>query len=232
MAAANGTRTAAMLGHEERRISRADRGRWVQLRGVSTASRLLGQCRRSRRRWRRRNLRILWRNGRLYSQMAPPILAGSGGFRRHRLVYRLHCRPIGSFFTTARTNSRAVSLRDWIRLQFRRKKAFSHMRLYQDTVRVEYRQGTPHFFFRVKQKYSFNLCNLLSWQCRHLTNVVVAITRNTGSFSLTIVTCCFCKVKHFYLPFTPWRRYHGFIKFSKIIHPRSLLVSFDENPLS
>ncbi len=85
-------------GAQKRRISRADRGRWVQLRGVSTASRLLGHCRRSRRRWRRRNLRILWRNGGLYSQMAPPILAGSGGFRRHRLV-QLRCRPIGSFFT-------------------------------------------------------------------------------------------------------------------------------------
>ncbi len=144
MAAANGTGTAAMLGRVERRISRADRGRWVQLRGVSTASRLLGQCRRSRRRWRRRNLRILWRNDRLYSQMPRPIwrdLAGSGGNRRHRFV-QLRCRPIGSFFTTARSNSRAVSLRDWNRLQFRRKKAFSHMRLYQDAVRVEYRQGT------------------------------------------------------------------------------------------
>ncbi len=144
MAAANGTGTAAMLGRVERRISRADRGRWVQLRGVSTASRLLGQCRRSRRRWRRRNLRILWRNDRLYSQIPRPFwrdLAGSGGNRRHRFV-QLCCRPIGSFFTTARTNSRAVSLRDWNRLQFRRKKAFSHMRLYQDAVRVEYRQGT------------------------------------------------------------------------------------------
>ncbi len=144
MAAANGTGTAAMLGRVERRISRADRGRWVQLRGVSTVSRLLGQCRRSRRRWRRRNLRILWRNDRLYSQIPRPFwrdLAGSGGNRLHRFV-QLRCRPIGSFFTTARTNSRAVSLRDWNRLQFRRKKAFSHMRLYQDAVRVEYRQGT------------------------------------------------------------------------------------------
>ncbi len=73
MAAANGTGTAAMLGRVERRISRADRGRWVQLRGVSTASRLLGQCRRSRRRWRRGNLRILWRNDRLYSQIPRPF---------------------------------------------------------------------------------------------------------------------------------------------------------------
>ncbi len=110
-------------GAKKRRISQADRGRWVQLRGVSMASRLLGQCRRSRRCRRRRNLRILWRNGHLYSQMALPILAGSGGFRCHWLV-QLRCRPIGSFFTTARTNSRAVSLRDWIRLQFRRKKGF------------------------------------------------------------------------------------------------------------
>ncbi len=50
--------------------------------------------------------------------------------------------PLVRFLLTTRTNSRAVSLRDWIRLQFRRKKAFSHMRLYQDAVRVEYRQGT------------------------------------------------------------------------------------------
>ncbi len=91
-------RNCCDAGAWRRRISRADWGRWVQLRGVSTASRLLGQCRRSRRRWRRRNLRILWRNGRLYSQMVPPILARSGGFRRHRLV-QLRCRPIGSFFT-------------------------------------------------------------------------------------------------------------------------------------
>ncbi len=153
MAAANGTGTAAMLGRVERRISRADRGRWVQLRGVSTASRLLGQCRRSRRHWRRRNLRILWRNDRLYNQIPRPFwrdLAGSGGNRRHRFV-QLRCRPIGSFFTTARTNSRAVSLRDWNRLQFRRKKAFSHMRLYQDAVRVEYRQGTLSLPGKIQQ---------------------------------------------------------------------------------
>ncbi len=45
-----------------------------------------------------KNLRILWRNGRFYRQMAPPILVGSGGLRRHRLV-QLRCRPIGSFST-------------------------------------------------------------------------------------------------------------------------------------
>ncbi len=92
------------------------------------------------RRFRWSNLRILWRNDRLYSQIPRPFwrdLAGSGGNRRHRFV-QLRCRPIGSFFTTARTNSRAVSLRDWNRLQFRRKKAFSHMRLYQDAVLVPY----------------------------------------------------------------------------------------------
>ncbi len=75
------------------------------------------------RRFSRSNLRILWRNGRLYSQMAPPILAGSGGFRRHRLV-QLRLPTHWFVFTTARTNSHAVSLRDWIRLQFRRKKGF------------------------------------------------------------------------------------------------------------
>ncbi len=92
------------------------------------------------RRFSRSNLRILWRNDRLYSQMPRPFwrdLAGSGGNRRHRFV-QLRCRPIGLFFTTARTNSRAISLRDWIRLQLRRKKAFSHMRLYQDAVLVPY----------------------------------------------------------------------------------------------
>ncbi len=165
MAAANGTGTAAMLGRVERRISRADRGRWVQLRGVSTASRLLGQCRRSRRRWRRRNLRILWRNDRLYSQIPRPFwrdLAGSGGNRRHRFV-QLRCWPIGSFFTTARTNSRAVSLRDWNRLQFRRKKAFSHMRLYQDAVRVEYRQGTWIYTVGMVIYWNSNVNILIFW---------------------------------------------------------------------
>ncbi len=58
------------------------------------------------------------------------------------------------------------------------------------------------------------------------------ITHNTQSFSLTIVTCCFCKAPwkpfSFYFPFTPWRWYHRFIE---IIHPRSLLVSFEETPL-
>ncbi len=147
MAAANGTGTAAMLGRVERRISRADRGRWVQLRGVSTASRLLGQCRQSRRCFSRSNLRILWRNDRLYSQIPRPFWRDLAG-----IVAIGSCSsaadPLVRFFTTARTNSRAVSLRDWNRLQFRRKKAFSHMRLYQDAVRVEYRQGTLNIFRR------------------------------------------------------------------------------------
>ncbi len=84
------------------------------------------------------------------------------------------------------------------------------------------------------KKHWFNLCNLIRWQCRCLTNVVVVviidcmvvITRNTQSFSLTIVTRCFCKAPwkrfSFYFPFSLWRRYHRFIKFIEIIHPRSL----------
>ncbi len=51
-------------------------------------------------------------------------------------------------------------------------------------------------------------------------------------FSLIIVTCCFRKARwkrfSFYFPFTPWRRYHRFIKFDEIIHPPVLLVSFDK----
>ncbi len=101
------------------------------------------------------NLRILWRNGRLYSQMAPPILAGSGGFRRHRLV-QLHCRPIGSFFTTARTNSRAVSLRDWIRLQFRRKKGFFP---YASLSRLSTRSVSQGTEVTIVTKYVFMLSN-------------------------------------------------------------------------
>ncbi len=60
MAAANGTGTAAMLGRVERRISRADRGRWVSVDEVVVAE---GE----------ENLRILWRNDRLYSQMPRPF---------------------------------------------------------------------------------------------------------------------------------------------------------------
>ncbi len=83
------------------------------------------------------------------------------------------------------------------------------------------------------KKHLFNLCNLLRW-CRCLTNFVVIIDCMdvTRSFSLTIVTRCFCKAPwkrfSFYFPFSPWRRYHRFIKFVGIIHPRSLLVSFDQ----
>ncbi len=54
---------------------------------------------RSRRHWRRRNLRILWRSGRLYSQTPCPFwqaLAKFGRHRRHRTVQHL-CRAIGSF---------------------------------------------------------------------------------------------------------------------------------------
>ncbi len=89
------------------------------------------------------------------------------------------------------------------------------------------------------RKHWFNLCNVFRWS-RCLTDVVVVIincmdviTRDTQSFSFTIVTCCFLKDpwKHLclYFPFLPWRRYQRFIK---IIHPRSLLVRFDETPLS
>ncbi len=44
MAAANGTGTAGCWSAKKRGISRADRGRWVQLRGLFTASRLLGSA--------------------------------------------------------------------------------------------------------------------------------------------------------------------------------------------
>ncbi len=49
----------------------------------------------------------------------------------------------------------------------------------------------------------FNLCNLLRWQFRCLTNVVVVVIIDcmdeTQGFSLTFVSCCFFKVpwKHF-----------------------------------
>ncbi len=36
------------------------------------------------------------------------------------------------------------------------------------------------------------------------------------------------KTFSFYFPFTPWRRYHRFIKFIETIHPRLLLVSFNK----
>ncbi len=89
------------------------------------------------------------------------------------------------------------------------------------------------------RKHWFNLCYVFRWS-RCLTDVVVVIincmdviTRDTQSFSFTIVTRCFLKDpwKHLclYFPFSPWKRYHRFIE---IIHPRSLLVSFDETPLS
>ncbi len=64
--------------------------------------------------------------------------------------------------------------------------------------------STFHVFW--VKKHSFNLCNLLRWRCRCLTNVVVVIidcvamiTCNTLSFSLTVVMRCFCKV--------PWKRF-------------------------
>ncbi len=57
--------------------------------------------------------------------------------------------PLVRFFTTARTSS----------LQFRRKKAFSHMRLYQDAVRVEYRQGT---LFNMEQ-ITFIACHFITF---------------------------------------------------------------------
>ncbi len=104
-------RNCCDAGARWRRISRADRGRWVLLRGVSTASRLPDQCRRSRRRWRRKNQRILWRNDRLYSQIPRPFRGNLAG-----IIAIGSCSsaadPLVRFSTPARTNSRAVSLRD------------------------------------------------------------------------------------------------------------------------
>ncbi len=94
------------------------------------------------------------------------------------------------------------------------------------------KQITPHLMF-----HRFNL----RWQCRSLTNFVVVviincmdmITHNTQSISLTIVTRCFCKVPlngfSFYFPFSPWRRYHRFIKYVEMIHPRSSFSQFWRN---
>ncbi len=77
------------------------------------------------------------------------------------------------------------------------------------------KQINPHFIFymSLKKKHSFNLCDLLRWQCWCLANIVVVviincmdvITRNTQSFSLTIVTCCFCKA--------PWKRFSFYFTF-------------------
>ncbi len=83
---------------------------------------------------------ILWRNARLYSQMAPPILAGSGGLYRHRLVQQ-HCRAIGSFQYTARTNGLAVTLHDIKSLQSSEKKEFFPLAS-SDAVWVKDRKGT------------------------------------------------------------------------------------------
>ncbi len=60
----------------------------------------------------RRSLRILWRKGRSYSQMAPPI---PGGFIAIGSCSSA-ANPLVRFLHTAWTDSRAVSLHDWIRL--------------------------------------------------------------------------------------------------------------------
>ncbi len=58
-----------------------------------------------------KNMRILWRKDRLYSQMPRPFRRDLAG-----IVAIGSCSsaadPLVSFSTTARTNSRAVSLRD------------------------------------------------------------------------------------------------------------------------
>ncbi len=84
---------------------------------------------------------------------------------------------------------------------------------------------------RVPEKeHSFNLCNLLRWQCRHLTNIVVIIdcifffrlygcdyTQYTEQFFPHHCNVLLLQgiVKDFQLlfSFTAWRRYHRFIKF-------------------
>ncbi len=84
--------------------------------------------------------------------------------------------PLVRFSTTARTNSRAVSLRDWIRLQFRRKKAFSHMRLYKtqyewsitgnrgyDSNRVRFSSYVAHIEYDLwiyKEVHNFRHCQI------------------------------------------------------------------------
>ncbi len=105
-------RNCCDAGARWRRISRADRGRWVLLRGVSTASRLL---------WISVDEVVVAEGEKIwgsygettaYIARCPARFGGNiGAYRRHRFV-QLRCRPIGSFSTPARTNSRAVSLRD------------------------------------------------------------------------------------------------------------------------
>ncbi len=105
-------RNCCDAGARWRRISRADRGRWVLLRGVSTVSRLL---------WISVDEVVVAEGEKIwgsygettaYIARCPARFGGNiGAYRRHRFV-QLRCRPIGSFSTPARTNSRAVSLRD------------------------------------------------------------------------------------------------------------------------
>ncbi len=58
------------------------------------------------------------------------------------------------------------------------------------------------------------------------------ITCNTQRLSLITVTRSFFKFPwkrfSFIFLFSPWRRYHRFIKFVRMMHPCLLLVSFDE----
>ncbi len=66
------------------------------------------------RRWRRRNLRILWRSIRLYSQTPCQFW----------WVCSTAAEPLFIFYSTAQTNGRAVTLRYWKRLQLSMKKEF------------------------------------------------------------------------------------------------------------
>ncbi len=77
------------------------------------------------------NLRILWRIGRLYSQMAPPILAG--------FVAICSCstaaEPLVRLCSTARTNGRAVTLRYWKKgFSYRQKRSVPHMHLVRCSI--------------------------------------------------------------------------------------------------
>ncbi len=83
-----GTKLASTLvAGAARRAGRTARGRrgkgtFYPQRGISMASVFSSECQRREDHRRRRRVDILWRNARLYSQMAPPILVGSGGLYR------------------------------------------------------------------------------------------------------------------------------------------------------
>ncbi len=63
------------------------------------------------------------RSGRLYSQMLRPFWRALAGYIAIGLLIAAAV-PLVRFFSTARTNGRAVSLRDCKRLQLKRKKEF------------------------------------------------------------------------------------------------------------